>query len=63
MLKHSLFSDFYLSRRHNVTDDSSRMPIVEGSLAVNADRQRGKKLVLCRANSRTWWESGWQNRR
>lgn len=62
MLRHSMFSDFYLSRRQARADEHSQTPVINGSLAIAADRQRDKKLVLSRAASRTWWESGWQQR-
>ncbi len=62
MLKHSLFSEFYLSRRHAKVQPETSSPRIVGALAVSVKRQ-DKPVVLCRANSRTWWESGWQNRR
>jgi len=62
MLKHSLFSEFYLSRRHAKAQPETMVPRIVGALAVSV-RPQNKPIILCRANSRTWWESGWQNRR
>ncbi len=63
MLKHSMFSNFYLNRRNSYADGICSRPSVNGSLAVVPIRQPDKKLVMCRATSRTWWESGWQLQR
>lgn len=62
MLKHSLFSQFYLSRRHARALPENPTPRIVGALAVSVKPQH-KPIILCRANSRTWWESGWQKQR
>ena len=63
MLKHSMFSDSYLNHRFNDHDDEHNATATSGSLALSSQQQRDKKLVLCRASSRTWWETAWQMRK
>ncbi len=63
MLKHSMFSDFYITRRNRLAGAQRSMPYCEGSLAVASQHQPGQRLVVSRAASRTWWETGWQLQR
>ncbi|HNX74241.1 MAG TPA: hypothetical protein PLM07_00270 [Candidatus Rifleibacterium sp.] len=62
MLRYSLFSEFYLSRRQNAASHSS-VAASHGSLALAPAGNHENQLPLCRANSRTWWETGWQRQR
>lgn len=62
MLKHSLFSDYYLAHRKERAQPASSQNRVEGSLAVAPDQTSNKPLIVSRMNSRTWWENGWNNR-
>lgn len=61
MLKHSCFSNNYLNHRLEKTDASS--PEVHGTLAVSAKKQPAQPLVICRCNSRTWWEAAWKQKK
>lgn len=63
MLKHSMFSDFYITRRNRLAGAQRCMPYCEGSLAVASQNHPGQRLVVSRAASRTWWETGWQLQR
>jgi len=63
MLKHSMFSDFYITRRNRLAGARRSMPFCEGTLAVAPQQQTGQRLVISRAASRTWWETGWQLQR
>jgi|GEM_PF-2359044 len=45
MLKHSMFSDFYITRRNRLAGAQRCMPYCEGSLAVASQHQPGQRLV------------------
>ncbi len=62
MLRHSIFSDFYLGKRNN-SENSSGPSRCQGSLALSPQNPAEKKIVLCRGSSRTWWENAWQTHR
>ncbi len=61
MLRHSMFSDSYLSHRNG--SDHPVTPVSDGSLALLPANRNGNRIILCRSGSRTWWETGWQLRR
>ena len=61
MLRHSMFSDSYLSHRNG--SDQPVTHVSDGSLALSPANRNGHKVVLSRSGSRTWWETGWQLRR
>jgi hypothetical protein len=63
MYKHSLVSDFYLSRSNSQPDLETRSSLFDGSLAVAAKSYTDKKFIICRSTSRTWWETAWQNKK
>lgn len=66
MLKHAIFSEYYLANRQQrgLTDESQRnTATADGMLALASDRSEKSALLIRRAPTKTWWENGWQNRR
>ncbi|HMM61874.1 MAG TPA: hypothetical protein PKC25_17285 [Candidatus Rifleibacterium sp.] len=63
MLKLQFFFRFNIPRRNRLAGAQRCMPYCEGSLAVASQHQPGQRLVVSRAASRTWWETGWQLQR
>ncbi|GAB4267445.1 MAG: hypothetical protein Kow0029_02010 [Candidatus Rifleibacteriota bacterium] len=61
MLKHSIFSNSYLNHRLNRNDNQHTE--IHGSLAISNKNTPNSRMIICRENSRIWWEAGWKNRR
>jgi len=63
MLKYSVFSEHYLASRseRNIAERNNHN--VSGNLALSEHKNAEKRMPISRGCSRTWWESGWQNRR
>ncbi|MDD3147356.1 MAG: hypothetical protein PHD82_08645 [Candidatus Riflebacteria bacterium] len=62
MLKHSMFSNFYLGKKIN-SEASCMQAKCHGSLALSPQDHNEKRVIFSRGASRTWWESAWQARR
>ncbi len=63
MLKHSLFSNFYLNRKNNQLRQSGETQepgAIHGALAVSRKESQSTGIPVSRMRSRTWWESGWK---
>ena len=60
MLARTTFSRFFHSKRQQMVSSPTTVPVVDGSLAEEANDLN--QPVLCRAPSRIWWEQAWQLR-
>jgi hypothetical protein len=63
MYKHSLVSDFYLSRHNSQPEPETKASLFDGTLALAAKQYRDKRFVICRSTSKTWWETAWQHKK
>jgi len=63
MLKYSIFSEHYIASRAERKVANNHSHNVAGNLALSTNRNSAEKMPISRGVSRTWWESGWQNRK
>jgi hypothetical protein len=63
MLKHTMFSNFYLNKKNSQLRKADNAPgaeTIHGTLAVSRKDSQANGIPVSRMRSRTWWESGWK---